>query len=213
VEARQALADQSRSGVHPKQSARDRLIRLAQTHPAWALGFEDAVWWSRFAQPALHPWSEPDQPLRLVAQAVATDDPAPTALACYGLLVRLHDEDREPWEDQFLAWCGETLARLGKRALRLVWDTAGWHIRQHVRAWLREHTRRVKREGTGVRIIRCLLPSTSPWLNPIEPKWRHGKRHVVEPDGLLRAAELECRVCECFACAQEPHLAIPQEAT
>jgi hypothetical protein len=25
----------------------------------------------------------------------------------------------------------------------------------------------------------------SPWLNAIEPKWVHGKRKVVEPDGLL----------------------------
>jgi hypothetical protein len=29
-----------------------------------------------------------------------------------------------------------------------------------------------------------LLPKMkSPWLNPIEPKWVHGKRKVVEPDG------------------------------
>jgi hypothetical protein len=192
------------------------------------LGFADEGWWSRFEQPALHTWSEPDQPLRLVAQSVANDDPDPTALACYGLLVHVRDEGQPPWEEmwlrcvegrpvsglttQFLAWCGEQLARLGKRARLLVWDNAGWHISQAVHGWIREHNRRVKQEGTGVRIIRCLLPSKSPWLNPIEPKWRHGKRHVVEPDGLLRAAELECRVCACFGCAQEPHLAIPQEA-
>jgi transposase len=191
------------------------------------LGFEDEVWWSRFEQPALHTWSEPDQPLRLVEQSVAKDDPDPKALACYGLLVHLRDEGKPPWEEmwlrfvegrpvsglttQFLAWCCEKLARLGKRALLLVWDNAGWHISQAVHGWIREHNRRVRREGTGVRIIRCLLPSKSPWLNPIEPKWRHGKRHVVEPDGLLRAAELEGRVCECFGCAQEPHLAIPQQ--
>jgi hypothetical protein len=36
----------------------------------------------------------------------------------------------------------------------------------------------------GVRIISCLLPKQSPWLNPIEPKWVHGKRRVVEADGL-----------------------------
>ena len=27
----------------------------------------------------------------------------------------------------------------------------------------------------------------SPWLNSMEPKWVHGKRKVVEPDGLLTA--------------------------
>jgi len=37
-------------------------MRLVATHPTWALGFEDEVWWSRLAQPALHPWAAPDQP-------------------------------------------------------------------------------------------------------------------------------------------------------
>jgi len=35
------------------------------------LGFEDETWWSRLAQPALHAWVEPDQPVRLVEQTVA----------------------------------------------------------------------------------------------------------------------------------------------
>jgi hypothetical protein len=46
-----------------------------------------------------------------------------------------------------------------------------------------------------VRIVSCLLPKKSPWLNAIEPKWIHGKRKVVEPDGLLGAYELAERVC------------------
>jgi hypothetical protein len=29
-------------------------MRLAATHPTWALGFEDEVWWSRLALPHLH---------------------------------------------------------------------------------------------------------------------------------------------------------------
>ena len=48
------------------------------------------------------------------------------------------------------------------------------------------------REG-GVRIVPCFLPTKSPWLNPIEPKWVHGKRRVVEPARLLTAGELETR--------------------
>lgn len=184
------------------------------------------MWWSRFERPALHSWAEPRQPLRLVEQSVAKDDPDPKALACYGLLVRLRDEGAEPREEmwlrfvegrpvsgittQFLAWCCAKLADAGKRALLLVWDNAGWHLSREVRGWIREHNRQVKRDGAGVRIIACLLPSKSPWLNPIEPKWVHGKRKVVEPDGLLCAAELERRVCACFSCTQEPHLAIPQ---
>lgn len=34
----------------------------------------------------------------------------------------------------------------------------------------------------------------SPWLNAVEPKGVHGKRKVVEPDGLLGAYELADRV-------------------
>ncbi len=59
-EAHQAWDYQSRSRVRPEKRARDRLIRLAPTHPDWVLGFLDEVWWSRFAQPSLHAWSTTD---------------------------------------------------------------------------------------------------------------------------------------------------------
>ncbi len=39
----------------------------------------------------------------------------------------------------------------------------------------------------------------------------HGKRKVVEPDGLLDAYELADRVCGVFGCDHEPHLFIDQE--
>ena len=71
-----------------KKARRARLIRLAQRHPDWLLGFADAVWWSRLAQPALYAWQEEAHPLHLVEQTVARDDPHPKALACYGLLAR-----------------------------------------------------------------------------------------------------------------------------
>jgi hypothetical protein len=55
------------------------------------------------------------------------------------------------------------------------------------------------------------LPIKSPWLNPIEPKWVHGKRSIVEPTRLLSANELADRVCAYFACSHEPHLSIPDK--
>ncbi len=199
-------------------------MRLAQAHPDWALGFEDEVWWSRLARPALHAWAEADQPVRLVEQAVATDDPDPKALACYGLLVRWYEPDGARREatwlrfvdgrpvsaitTRYLAWCCDELARVGKRALLLVWDNAPWHVSRAVRGWIRAHNRRVKQTGTGVRILACSLPITSPWLNPIEPKWVHGKRKVAEPDGLLSARELAERVCEAFGCPYQEHLTV-----
>ena len=64
----------------------------------------------------------------------------------------------------------------------------------------------------GVRIISCLLPKKSPWLNSMEPKWVHGKRKVVEPHGLLTAYELAERVCEAFDCPHYEHLSIAENA-
>jgi hypothetical protein len=69
----------------------------------------------------------------------------------------------------------------------------------------------LRESGEGVRIMSCLLPKQSPWLNAIEPKWIHGKRKVVESDGLVGAYELAERVCRVFGCPHYEHLSIPQE--
>jgi hypothetical protein len=63
-----------------------------------------------------------------------------------------------------------------------------------------------------VRIISCLLPKKSPWLNSMEPKWVHSKRKVVEPHGLLTAYELAERVCVVFDCPHYEHLSIAENA-
>ena len=220
---------QSRSGLCPEKKARDRLIRLAASHPEWALGFEDETWWSRLAQPALHAWTPAHQPLHLVEQTVPRTDPDPKALACYGLLVQertvqgvsqehvwlrfVADRPVSAVTVAFLTWVCAQLSALGKSALLLVWDNASWHGSQAVRQWLREHNRQVKREGQGVRIVSCPLPSKSPWLNPLEAHWVHGKRAVVEPARLLTAAELVERVNTHFGCPYKEPLSIPQEVS
>jgi len=211
-----------------KKARRDRLIRLAKAHPDWLLGFEDEVWWSRLARPALHAWQDDEQPVRLIEQQVARDDPDPKALACYGLLVRCWADPAQRTEEMwlrfvdgrpvsavtiaFLRWCAASAQAQGKRAVLLVWDNASWHDSQIVRAWLRQHNRQVKQSGQGVRLIACYLPTKSPWLNPIEPKWLHGKKRVVEPARLLSAHEVAERVCAAFACPHEPHLVAPAKA-
>ena len=200
---------------------------MAMTHPDWALGFGDEVWWSRVARPRFSSWAEEDAPLRLVEQTVARRDPDPKALACYGLLVRQWDDEGKRDErmllrfvdgrpvsaitTQVLAWCCGRLAAQGKAALLLVWDNASWHISKEVRAWIGSHNRAVKQGKARVRIVVCPLPSKSPWLNPIEPKWRHGKRRIVEPARLLTADEIAERVCACYGCIHEEHLSLPQE--
>jgi transposase len=187
------------------------------------LGYLDETWWSRVSQPALHSWGEVRQPLRLVEPTMPPDDPDPKALACYGLLIpdadvldalSLRFVDGRPVSAvtiQFLAWCAEQLATAGKTALLVVWDNASWHVSAEVRTWLRQHNRQVKQTGQGVRIVRCLLPTKSPWLNPIEPVWRHGKRRIVEPTRLLSAAELTERICSVLNCPHHPFLSLTEE--
>jgi transposase len=166
--------------------------------------------------------------VRLVEQAVAKDDPDPKALACYGLLLRA-DPTSENAADQmwlrfvdgrpvspvtvdYLEWCCRKLQADGKEALCLIWDNAPWHVSHQVRDWLRDHNRQAKQDGDGVRIIACFLPSKSPWLNAIEATWVHGKRRVLEADGLLTIQELADRVCDAYGCPHEPHLTIPEKA-
>jgi hypothetical protein len=100
----------------------------------------------------------------------------------------------------FLAWVADRLAAEGVRVLALIWDNAPWHVSREVRAWIAAHDRRVKAVGRGCRLLVCRLPSRSPWLNPIEPKWMHGKRAVVEADRKLTAAELQHRLCDHYGC-------------
>ena len=210
---------QPRPGVRAKKKARDRLIRLAEAHPDWVLGYLDETWWSRLKQPALHAWTAAE-PLRLLQREADQADPDPKALACYGLL--RGDTDQmllrfvagrpvSQVTEDFLAWVCERLRAEGKQALLLIWDNASWHASHAVRHWLRDHNRQVKQLGCGVRIIACSLPSKSPWLNAIEATWVHGQRRVVEADGLLTAHELADRVCDAYGCPHEPHLVIPKK--
>jgi hypothetical protein len=186
---------------------------LAQTHPDWVLGYQDETWWSRLAQPEQHTWTD-QQPLRLLELERPRDDTDPKALCCYGLLradthgMLLRFVEGRPVSHvtvEFLAWACQELAREGKKALLLVWDNASWHTSREVRTWIKAHNRQVKRAG-GVRIVACYLPSKSPWLNAIEPRWMHGKKAIAEPDRLLTAYEVELRVCDYYHCAHVEHL-------
>jgi hypothetical protein len=218
------LDHQSRSGLCPEKKRRDRLIQRAGTQPTWALGFGDEVWWSRLAQPDQHCWTDAETTPKVQELTLPADDLDPKALACYGLLVRPgpHQPDLM-WlrfvvgrpvsavTIDFLAWCSARLAAQSFTTLLLIWDNASWHRSQAVRRWLRHHNQQVKRGAVGVRLVVCPLPSKSPWLNPIEPKWVHGKRTVSEPDRLLSAVELEARVYAYYGCEREAHLVMPKK--
>lgn len=208
MEAGQDVDHKPRPGVRAKKKARDRLIRLASSHPEWVLGYQDECWWSRLALPAMHARVGEDQPLRLVERGVPKGDTDPKALACYGLLRAdtggmmlrfVSGRPVRPVTEDYLAWVCERLKAEGKTALLLVWDNAAWHVSKRVRTWIKAHNRTARAEG-GVRIVACFLPVKSPWLNPIEPKWGHGKKAIVEPEQLLSAAEVRTRVCDYYGC-------------
>jgi hypothetical protein len=202
------------------------LIELSQSHPDWVLGFQDETWWSRIVQPALHAWRDGADPVRLIAQKLPKDDPDPKALACYGLLLKDYVQDQaemllrfvegQPMSDftiAFLTWCCEQIEAQGKTALLMVWDNASWHVSHKVQSWLHEHNRAVKTTGQGVRIVSCLLPIKSPWLNPIEPHWLHAKRNIAEPERPLGYQEIPERVYAYFECSPEEPLTFSKKST
>ena len=158
-------------------------------------------------QPQMHTWSD-NEPVRLVEQQVPADDPAGKAIASYGLylpavnqmLLRfVQGRPVSAVTCAFLDWLVAYFTAQGKRALLLIWDNASWYISRAVHEWLKASNRRAKQEGR-CRLIICRLPTKSPWLNPIEPKWVHGKRAVAEPARLLSMSELMQRVCAHYKC-------------
>ena len=171
------------------------------------------MWFSRYATPHLHAWTQ-GKPLPLQLKTVPKSKAKSkaksesTALACYGLLrgdtgeMMLRFAQERPLSGvtiQFLQWLSEVLAAQGKTVLLLFWDNASWHVSRQVTDWLRDHKRRVKSEG-GCRLLVCRLPVKSPWLNPIEPKWVHGKKNTVEAERVLSAEELKHRLCLYYQC-------------
>jgi DDE superfamily endonuclease len=163
----------------------------------------------------------------VVEQTWRSADPDPKALACYGVLWQtgpLEQPERSQIAlrfvtgrpvsaitTQFLDWCTVLLAEQGMRHWLLIWDNASWHISKQVRTWIRAHNRQVRQTGRGVRILPFRLPTKSPWLNPIEPKWVHGKRQVVERDGVLSAEQRAQRICAYYGCSYEPHLVLSDQ--
>jgi hypothetical protein len=201
------------------------LKAVAQRRAGWVFGFQDEVWFSRLAQPALHSWT-PAEALRLHAKAKdakakdakAKDAKAkdaavePEALACYGLLradtqeMLLRFVKGRPVSGvtiAFLEWLTTILAHEGQRVLVMAWDNARWHTSGAVKEWIKAHNQRLKKqeqrgEKAGCRLLVCPLPVKSPWLNAIEPKWMHGKRNIVEPQRKLSSAEVRQRLCDYY---------------
>jgi hypothetical protein len=200
-----------------KKARRDRLIRLAAQHPEWVLGFEDEVWWSRLARPSLNAWTD-GPPMKVQLLKSDVNDPDPDAIACYGLLrsdthkVLLRFVEGRPLANittQFLGWLCQTFEDEGKKVFIAIWDDASWHTAEEVALWGQEHNARAKRQGS-IKVVICELPVASPWLNNIEPCWKHAKKAIVEPDRKLTADETTARACEHFGCELLPYLQVDE---
>jgi transposase len=194
------------------------LIKTAK-RAGWVIGYQDETWWSRLKQPQLHSWVAHDEQLRLHELERDKADKAdldPVALCCYGtlradnggmgqmLLRFVQGQPVSAATTEYLGWLSEYLAARGAKVLLLVWDNAPWHRSKCVRNWIIEHNqlaRAAQRCGkAGLRILVFNLPVKSPWLNPIEPKWVHGKKAIVEPTRKLSADEVRARVYGYFGC-------------
>ena len=194
---------------------------MAARWPGWVFGFQDEVWFSRLAQPALRAWApdHPNQPLRLHQKDKQAKDKEPEALACYGLLrhdtgdMMLRFVEGRPVSavtTAFLEWVAQELAGQGVRVLVIAWDNASWHKSAEVRRWIQAHNQRLKplrhTPQAGCHVLVCPLPVKSPWLNAIEPKWVHGKKNIVEPQRKLAAHEIKQRLCDYYPCPLLPPL-------
>jgi transposase len=144
--------------------------------------------------------------LRLAQRAPEKGEPN-KAIACYGAVCDETKErffcfaDGQPNSEKSIAFLSTLLTAAkerNQRVLVVIWDRASWHLSKKVVRWLRQHNRQAKQEEQGVRLLACLLPSKSPWLNPMEPIWLHAKRKVIEADGELSVKVLKERLCALF---------------
>ena len=149
----------------------------------------------------MHTWATPDAPTHLQVHTPTRTD-TEKAIACFGAVDADTQQRYLMWADgqpnttstvQFLESMLAVARQQGKRVLAVLWDRASWHKSAEFKQWLHRHNQAAKRNG-DVRILTCLLPIQSPWLNPMEPFWMHAKRKVAEPAGELTAAELRRRV-------------------
>ncbi len=177
----------------------------ANQHADWLLVEEDECWFSRFVQPAMHAFAMVNNNLRLVQRTPSHNEPA-QALACYGAVCQRTEQrwlafaEGQPNSHktiQFLQALLKVAQAQAKQVLVVIWDRASWHKSKTLKQWVQQHNHHVRQHG-GVRLLTFLLPSKSPWLNPMEPIWLHAKRKVAEPEAHLSVKMLKDRLSALF---------------
>lgn len=175
---------------------------MAKNKPQWVVGYIDEVWWSRIKIPKLKNWVE-EKSYKIEKKSISKQDKESKAIACYGCLridnkkIYLRFTKQRPKSLStigFLKWLSKKFEIEGKKVLVLFWDNATWHCSHMVRKWIKKFNQKAKKKGS-IRLIVHFLPVKSPWLNPIEPCWLHGKKAVFEPNYILSVKELRQRIC------------------
>lgn len=153
----------------------------------------------------MHSWAATGEELHLVERQPKPKE-SDKALACFGAVRQdtgerfLYFSDGQPDTERVILMLQRFLnvaRRKEKRVLIVIWDRASWHKSRKLKRWLREHNQAAKRKD-DVRLLTCLLPVKSPWLNPMEAHWIHAQRKIAEPNGELSVAELKRRLCAHF---------------
>lgn len=153
----------------------------------------------------MHCWAEPGEELRLVERQPKPKE-AQKALACFGAVCQetgkrfLYFCDGQPNSEHTIAMLQRLLAvarRQKKRVLAIIWDRASWHKSKKLMGWIYQYNQKAKRNG-DVRLLTCLLPVKSPWLNPMEAHWLHAKRKIIVPDGEFTVTALKRRLSAHF---------------
>ena len=166
---------------------------------------QDESWFLRFEQPNTGMWMDPAHPIRLIRRTAppGTHD---KAISCFGALCEERDDvfldfaQGHPNSEQMWGFIIRLLAltrQLEREVLVLIWDNAPWHTSKRIKQWIHHYNQCAKLTG-DVRLLVFWLPTKSPWLNPIEPRWGHAKKHVCEPSGELLMTELIRRICAYF---------------
>lgn len=78
-------------------------------------------------------------------------------------------------------WLEALLEKHPQATIYVAWENAGTHPEDEVES--------VVRAAAG-RLIRRYLPTSSPWLNPIEMLWRHFRREVTHGELCLTLKNL-----------------------
>lgn len=184
------------------------MIEWSQQRKDVLLMWQDESWFSRFAQPNAHDWGG-----RYLFERPAKHNEKDKALACYGA-IRADNQKMylafcsgQPNSDFTIEFIEYMLSEVEKmntesgstiKLLYFIWDHASWHKSKKLKTWIREHNRQAIHNGDA-RVAAWLLPKKSPWLNPIEPHWLHGKRAVCEPgEEQLLPEKLQHRLCSYY---------------